>query len=208
MTQGMDMTDAKGREDLQQLQFYSLSFVPPLVLRNSLPTNLCVQAMCKSVGTDSPEFEIEAGASLEVCHISLSREKALILKARFPDEDAVSSVQVVLPKSDRYTTEVTISRSSGSDDSDDRNKTPSRVIFSVHIDPQCGKMFVDIFCAIWLVNRCGVAIDVMTSTRTRHRCSTACIDGGADEIVRCKSTHLKTSADPQDFMLLGYSGSS
>ena len=145
--------------NVKPLRAFSLSFLPPLIIRNTLPCalrfKLGVHNTCEAATKRDPAMVIAPGASLELCCINVSKEKALIFHI-FPPDAEKESTEVSLLRQNRHTQQMDIAARGRRT----TNQSTFRVLFTVTIDMQCGQMTVEASSPCWVVNKSGLPLEV------------------------------------------------
>ena len=138
------------------LHRFTLEFLPPLVIKNNLP---CVLSFCLADGTiDGTVFRIEPGGKVEICTLNLGRDKSVTMEVHRPD--SAHKREVILPRVNRHSEQVSIAAAPGSSASGLETQTAFRVQFSVSVRARCGQMRIDALSACWVVNKSGVPLEL------------------------------------------------
>lgn len=157
--------------------FYTITFLPPLVINNTLPCALTLTVTNRSATAPKPAT-IQPGCSIEVYHINVAREKALLLDV-FPP-GCTTPHHVALPRRHQSREEVAVEGCSGAQQ--------FRALFVALVDPQCGQVTVEVSSSCWLMNKTGLPIEAAT----KHP---SMVQRSADEaIVMCPSTRDRHAA--------------
>eukprot|EP00892_Ulva_mutabilis_P007518 jgi/Ulvmu1/5138/UM021_0155.1 len=186
-----------------QLRVYTISFLPPLIIRSALPSSIHMKVSGATVASKWVVVDLGPGDEQEIYSINI-REKYIIFRIEAPGSSMWQHVQ--LRRRHGFSKEcqfpgANISFSDHHDSSLDR-----RILFTVNIDETCGQTVVNVCSPIWVVNRCGVTVNVLLPHTDETASPYNCIDGRVPHSVECDPC-LSSSIDASHLTLLGFSGS-
>lgn len=186
---------------LQQLQFCTLEFVPPLIVLSTLPCAIYADIVAKDSASDAICFELKPGQNQEICGVNTGG-KWLNFGVRIP---GMHRTEILLPRKDGFTKELQLHSTSSSDGQDHSGASDAlRMLFSVRVS-EWGQMHIDVFSPVWIMNKSGISIDVMIpNRRSLYQIGGACATQEDIDVVSCKPLHA--TGEQTQLQLLGYSG--
>jgi hypothetical protein len=179
----MQGTGHLAQEDPDRLshQFHSLSFLPPLIILNTLPCTLNARLIHRNSTSPAEDISVDPGDSTEICSFNVSREKTVTLEVTPPGANVSSTV--VLHK--RHRAEEQLCATIEACGSGNGASAQFRALFSVTVDKQCGQMTIEVSSPCWLMNKSGLPVEVAT----KH--PTILLQSKAEDVVHCLSTRSR-----------------
>lgn len=203
MMHDVDSLDVYACDEFSKsLRYYTLSFLPPLIIRSTLPLPIHVNASSALATSKWVTVHLGPGDEQEICNMNI-REKIIILQVGTP-ETAAHSVQ--LRRRDGFTKQYQF-KVAGDDFSDDQgcHLKAMRMLFTVHVDEECGQTLITISSPLWIVNRCGARVSVLLSQIDKSILKRACIRDHDLQILDCEPC-LNSEVETSKVNLLGFSG--
>lgn len=185
---------------LQQLQFCTFEFVPPLIVTSALPCTISADIVARD-STDSVCFELKPGQCQEICAVNTGC-KWLNFGVQVP---GMRRTEVSLPRKDGFTKELQLHSVRGVEEDDCNGGTTNavRMLFSTRV-ADCGQIQIDIFSPVWIMNKSGISIDVMIPRWQTFYTNSTCLTQEESDVVSCQPAQ---AADEQPkLQMLGYSG--
>jgi hypothetical protein len=163
--------------DRQPLKAYTLEFLPPLVVKNTLPCEMRFRLPMLGLGL-GPEaiFTVKPGDKVEICSMNISKEKDVAFELFPPDTQ--KPIALLLPKRDRYAQQL------------HADVQPVgcfaqpgfRAVIVVTVDARCGQMTVEASSPCWVYNKSGLPLELSGSISHMLQ------PGRADTSLLCPST--------------------
>lgn len=138
-----------------ELRAHTLEFLPPLVIRNTLPCALSFRLVRHASCPPSEVYTVKPGGKVELCCINVSKEKAVLLEVTLKGyaHGKACSFVVSVPRQHRHVEHV--SRPEHLPDS-----PGFQALFTVAVDGPCGQMTIEATSPCWVLNKSGVPLDV------------------------------------------------
>lgn len=200
----MNSRDSHTCDELSRhLRSYTLSFLPPLLIRNALPSPIHMKVAGATVTSQWVTLDLGSGEEQEVCSINV-RDKYLILRIRA--SGSITWRHLQLRRCDGFTKEFQFP---GSHDTTGNAQEDTvdvmRVLFTVHVDEACGQTILSICSPIWVVNKCGVPVNVLLPSIGTAASLCSCMDSRLPQVLQSEPC-LSSEVDTSKLSLLGFSG--
>jgi hypothetical protein len=198
MTHELDEENVELCRKLQKLQFYTLEFVPPLIVTSTLPCAIHADIVARDITSDPVLFELNPGQHKEVCDVNTGG-KWLNFGVRV---SGMRRTEILLPRKDGFSKEMQLHCTGSASGDGCAADAQMRILFTVCVS-ECGQVHIDVFSPVWIMNRSSISIDVMMPRwRSVYQMGT-CLTEEDNDVVSCKPWHESKHAQLQ---LLGYSG--
>lgn len=182
------------------LQCYTLSFLPPLIIRSSLPSPLRMEVTSGTMVSRWIPVHLGPGGEQEICSINI-QEKSLILRLVRPGSSLPSHVQ--LRRRDGFTKECDVHAADERIGKGDAASNVMRVLFSVHVDMRSSQTLVSVSSPLWVVNKCGTRVHFMLPNLDPSASHLGCIGNQGPHVLSCETCSM---LEPSQIRLLGFPG--
>lgn len=189
-------------EFLRHLRYYTLAFLPPLVIRSTLPFTLRMQVTSGTAGLTWVPVHLGPGDEQEIYNLNL-RDKILMLQVETPDPNDRRHVQ--LRRRDGFTKESQFHRSAHIPDHQGMKLELMRVLFTMNVDEQCGQTLIHVSSPLWMVNKCGARVNVLLPSLDQSASHQTCLTAQACQVLHCEPCFTSEDETPR-VRLLGCSG--
>lgn len=187
----------------KSLRYYTFSFLPALIIRSTLPSPIHIHVSSTVATSRSVAVHLRPGDEQEICHMNI-REKTMILQFGTPETTARHSVQ--LRRCDGFTKQYQF-KVARDDFSHDQgcHLNAIRVLFTVHVDEECGQTSIIISSPLWMLNKCGARVSVLLPPINRSVLNRICIRDQDLQVLDCEPC-FASKPETSKVNLLGFSG--